>query len=130
MVELRLNGAPADGSSKAIGNLTTSTSVVAYENMKTLAISRRATMLKYQSRLVENAKKVLAIGLYIVGWKEEAETIRLDMMEGVEFGRWKTPKSLRLEIQSPEHMQVYWVTVEFRARLGGLRYALVSVLLV
>lgn len=62
--------------------------------------------------------------LYVVGWRREAETLEIPMMEKLEFARGarNLPQSLRLEIQSDGKLQIYSARVEFRARFTGLRY--------
>ena len=57
-------------------------------------------------------------------WRREAETLRIPMMERIEFPRGKRniPSSLRLELQSHVRMQIYTAVVRFDARFTGLRY--------
>ncbi|KAJ5891993.1 uncharacterized protein N7473_008221 [Penicillium subrubescens] len=86
--------------------------------------SRRPAILTYTSPLVDFARKLVRLPLYVVGWRREAETLEVSMMEKVEFARGSRnrPQSLRLEIQSEKKMQVYSARVEFRARFTGLRW--------
>jgi hypothetical protein len=67
---------------------------------------------------------MVRLPLYVVGWRREAETLEVPMMEKVEFARGakNLPQSLRLEIQSDSKMQIYSARVEFRARFTGLRW--------
>lgn len=76
--------------------------------------------------MIDTASKLSFMPLYVVGWHREKEVVEVPMMEEIEFPRgWRNlPRSLRLEIQSDERMQVYGVEVQFRARLNGLRYGL------
>lgn len=69
--------------------------------------------------------------LYVLGWQREAEGLRINMMERVEFERKKRamPRMLKLEIQSEERMQVYNAVVRFDARFSGLRYVILFILL-
>ncbi|KAF2135408.1 uncharacterized protein K452DRAFT_23003 [Aplosporella prunicola CBS 121167] len=89
-----------------------------------LARSRRPAILTFCSPGVELVHKALEMPWYVVGWRREAETLKVGLMEGVVFERgWRNiPVKLRLELQSVERMQVYGVRVEFEARLRGLRY--------
>lgn len=85
--------------------------------------SRRPAILTYNSPLVDLARRLVRLPLYVVGWCREAETLEVPMMEKVEFARGgrNLPQSLRVEIQSDGKMQIYSARVEFRARFTGLR---------
>jgi hypothetical protein len=89
-----------------------------------LAESRRPAILTYASPLVDTANRFWRLPFYVFGWKREAQTLRVTMMEGVEFtkGKKNVPAALRLEIQSLERMQIYSATVRCDARFKGLRY--------
>lgn len=104
------------------------------EDDNVLARSRRPATLTYYSPLVEYLNKALELPWYVLGWRKEAETLDVRMMEGVEFGkrRGKVPGGLRLEVQShvgPDgetgacggRIHVYGAKVVFRARFRGLR---------
>ncbi|KAK2786872.1 hypothetical protein FQN52_007616 [Onygenales sp. PD_12] len=89
--------------------------------------SRRPAILPYASSLVDTGRRISRMPFYVFGWKREAERLKVVMMERVEFakGRGKggsIPAQLRLEIQSPERMQVYSAVVRFDARFSGLRW--------
>jgi hypothetical protein len=87
--------------------------------------SRRPAILTYTSPLVDLARRLVRLPLYVLGWRREAETLEVSMMEKMEFARGarNRPQSLRLEIHSDRKMQIYSARVEFRARLTGLRWA-------
>jgi len=89
-----------------------------------LANSRRPAILTYASQIVDTANKISRIPLYVIGWWREAENLKINMIEGIEFARgWKNiPGSLRLGIQSQERMQIYTARVRFDARFTGLRW--------
>ena len=89
-----------------------------------LARSRRPAILTYRSAVVEMAHRVARLPWYVVGWRQEAETVEVGLMEGVEFQKgWRNlPASLRLEVASASVLQVYGVKVVFTARFAGLRY--------
>lgn len=74
--------------------------------------------------MVDVARRMARLPLYVVGWRREAETLEVPMMEKLEFARGarNLPQSLRLEIQSDGKLQIYSARVEFRARFTGLRY--------
>lgn len=74
--------------------------------------------------MVDIARKATRLPLYIVGWRRESETLKVPMMEQLEFSKGirNLPQSLRLEIQSDSRFQIYTAHVEFHARLTGLRY--------
>ncbi|WEW55055.1 putative tubulin--tyrosine ligase pby1 [Emydomyces testavorans] len=97
---------------------------IANISSSTIVRSRRPAILTYSSPLVDTARRVSRMPFYVFNWKREAETLRISMMEHVEFlkGKKHFPGSLRLEIQSREHMQVYTATVRFDARFTGLRW--------
>ncbi|KAJ9353570.1 hypothetical protein DTO027B9_5272 [Paecilomyces variotii] len=103
-----------------------SKSIITAANTSTqvLSHSRRPAILTYASSVVDTAHKVSRLPFYVFGWRREAETLEVDMMEQVEFAKgWRNlPASLRLEIQSTERMQVYSAKVKFLARFTGLRW--------
>lgn len=107
-----------------------STSARTDTNTSTSAISRsrRPAILSYASPMIDTASKISLMPLYVTGWHREAETLKVGMMERVEFPRgWRNlPESLRLEIQSEERMQIYSARVQFRARFTGLRYVVMA----
>lgn len=74
--------------------------------------------------MVDTASKISFMPLYVLGWQREAETLRVPMLEKIEFSRgWRNlPASLRLEVHSKEPLQVYSAQIEFHARFTGLRY--------
>jgi Putative adipose-regulatory protein (Seipin) len=90
-----------------------------------LAHSRRPAILTYMSPLLNTVDTIAGAPLLLLGFKKEAEMLDVRMMEGVEFVRgWRNvPKSLRLEVQADEKMQVYSAKVKFVARFAGLRHA-------
>lgn len=85
--------------------------------------SRRPAIMTYASPIVDTASKLTYLPLYLAGWRREAETLGVQMMEQIEFPRgWRNlPENLRIEIHSDEKMQVYNAKVEFRAIFTGLR---------
>lgn len=88
-----------------------------------IAHSRRPAILTYASPMVDTSKKLAFMPFYLAGWRREAETLEVRMMERIEFPRgWRNlPESFRLEIHSDERMQVYNAQVHFKATLTGLR---------
>ncbi|KAI2721646.1 hypothetical protein DTO013E5_788 [Penicillium roqueforti] len=93
-------------------------------NSAPISQARRPAIMTYASPLVDVARRVARMPLYVVGWRRESETLEVPMMEQLEFakGAQNLPQSLRLEIQSYSDMQIYTARVEFRARLTGLRW--------
>ncbi|KAF2473306.1 uncharacterized protein BDR25DRAFT_257657 [Lindgomyces ingoldianus] len=91
-----------------------------------LARSRRPAILTYRSPLTEFTYRAIRLPFYILNFKHEAETIRVRIMEGVEFGKgWQNvPSTLRLELRSTIPLEVYKVSVKFVARLEGLRWVM------
>ncbi|KAI9661126.1 MAG: hypothetical protein M1821_009453 [Bathelium mastoideum] len=93
-----------------------------------LARSSRSAMLTYRSSVVEQAGVVAVLPLYTMGWKTEAETLEVGMMEGIEFRRgWgSVPRAVRIRVRTDEkdggRLQVYGCSVKFVARLKGLRW--------
>lgn len=96
-----------------------------------LSRSRRPAILTYTSPMVDTASKLSLMPLYVLGWHQEAEAVKVQMMEQVEFPRgWRNlPETLRLEIHSDERMQVYSAKVQFTAKFTGLRYDLMMVVM-
>ncbi|KAI9704229.1 MAG: hypothetical protein M1836_007090 [Candelina mexicana] len=129
---------PRTPSNVATGNfmLDLSLSSPTYGNALTvssdvLARSERPAILTYTSPMVDTANRLAQLPWYLLGWRHEAETLEVSMMEGVSFQRgWKNvPGSLRLEIRSEERMQFYNAKVKFVARFSGLRHRIISLLL-
>ncbi|KAF2191190.1 hypothetical protein K469DRAFT_736034 [Zopfia rhizophila CBS 207.26] len=89
-----------------------------------LARSRRPAILTYRSWMPELVYTALRLPLYAIGWTQEAETLEITMMEGVEFEKgWRNvPSTLRLEVRSKAVLEIYKAQVRFVARLEGLRY--------
>ncbi|KAJ5736249.1 uncharacterized protein N7483_001374 [Penicillium malachiteum] len=86
--------------------------------------SRRSAILTYSSPLVDVARRMARLPLYVLGWRREAEFLEVPMMDKLEFARGaqNLPQSLRLEIHSDTKLQIYSARVEFRARFTGLRW--------
>lgn len=126
---------PRTPSNLAVGNFMIDLTLYAPETASVLPTtadsqnkisrSRRPAILTYTSPLVDVARRLVRLPLYVLGWRREAETLEVSMMEKVEFARGtrNRPQSLRLEIQSDRKMQIYSARVEFRARFSGLRWA-------
>ncbi|KAF2086803.1 hypothetical protein K490DRAFT_43655, partial [Saccharata proteae CBS 121410] len=89
-----------------------------------LAQERRPAILTYYSPVVDHLNKGLELPWYMLGWRHEAETLDVPMMESIQFDKgWRNvPQQLRLEIQSIGRMQVYAARIVFTAKLQGLRY--------
>ena len=112
MVDLTLDSPPS--STLLAGNSST----------RVIAHSRRPTILTYASPFVDTATRIWHMPGYVLGLWREAEALEIRMMDRIEFAKgWKNvPSTLRLELQSREHLQVYSTKVEFVARFSGLRY--------
>jgi len=89
-----------------------------------IAHSRRPAILPYRSALLELAYKVTELHWYLLNLRQEAEHLKIVMFEGVEFSKgWRNvPSTLKLEIQSSRHLQIYSAKAVFRARFKGLRW--------
>ena len=103
---------------------------VAGSGAEVLAHESRPAILTYHSQTMEQVHRAAALPLHLVGWREEAESLNVEMMEGVGFSNgWRSvPDVVRLELRSDEKLQVYDVRVEFKAQLRGLRYARIMTL--
>ncbi|KLJ11443.1 hypothetical protein EMPG_09748 [Blastomyces silverae] len=108
--------------STADTNINTNAETSMEENL--IVRSRRPAILTYASPMVDTARRVSKMPLYVLGWQKEAEKLKVNMMGRVEFARKKAamPKMLRLEIHSEERMQVYNAVVRFDAKFSGLRW--------
>ncbi|KAI1977718.1 hypothetical protein LOZ53_002373 [Ophidiomyces ophidiicola] len=93
-------------------------------NSSTIRRSRRPAILPYASPLVDTARRLSRMPLFILNWKREAEVLNVVMMERMEFlkGKKSLPRTVRLEIHSEERMQFYTASVRFDARFTGLRW--------
>ena len=96
------------------------------EKTEVLARSRRPAILTYRSWMTEMVYRGLRLPLYVLGFGSEAETVRVQLMEGVQFEKgWRNvPSTLRLELRSKIPLEVYRVSISFTARLEGLRWAM------
>lgn len=104
-----------------------------------LARSRRPATLTWYSPFVEHVNMAVELPYYLTGWRKEAETLHVMMMEGIEFPkRGNVPGAFSLALQSfmsntmqpgssVGRLQVYGVKVMFRARFKGLRLAIPTV---
>lgn len=91
----------------------------------TILQARKPAIMTYSSSLIDTARRISRMPLYVFNLKREAETLKINMMERVKFSKGKrhVPKSLKLAIQSRERMQFYTASVRFDAKFTGLRYA-------
>jgi hypothetical protein len=125
---------PRTPSNKAAGNFMIDLRLIAPGNIildsimedesKILAKSTRPAILNYKSLPMELVHQGAALPWHLIGWREEAEVLRVSMFEGVEFPKgWRNiPDQIRLELQSDERLQVYSAQIEITARLRNLRY--------
>lgn len=100
-----------------------STTAQSDPTVKVLARSRRPAILTYSSPIIDAASILGGLPWYIMGWKKESETLKVDMFESVEFAKgWRNiPHSINLVIEADEKMQFYSVVIKIVARFGGLR---------
>jgi seipin len=89
-----------------------------------LARSRRPAIIQYRSLPVEYLSRLMELPWYMLGWRSEAETLKVSMWENLQFARgWRNvPSTMRLEIQSSRNMQLYSAKALFKARFTGLRW--------
>ncbi len=89
-----------------------------------LFFSRRPAILTYTSRLISLSERVFALPLYILGLRQESETLHVPMAESQSFSKgWKNiPGYVMIELQAGQAVQVYDVRILFTARFGGLRW--------
>ncbi|OJJ51484.1 hypothetical protein ASPZODRAFT_12305 [Penicilliopsis zonata CBS 506.65] len=101
--------------------LTTEGNIDPHEDIEFITAQRPA-ILTYASPLVDTARQLVQMPLYLLGWRREAETLLVPMLQA-EFvrGRRNRPGRVHLELQSKRHMQIYSATVIFKARFSGLR---------
>lgn len=129
MVELALVGPETAKAATSVGSGIVGTAAKAeVERQEVLAVARRPAMLTWYSEAVENVNKAVVLPWYVLGWRREAETLGVAMMEGVRFERGAKrrsvlPEGLRVEVAAVERMQVYGCRVVFEAKLQGLRWA-------
>jgi seipin len=130
MVEVKMFGPDDAGSTRGLedleGSIETGGHALRQANggRKVLARSRRPAILPYRSWLVEQAFKFTEFHWYLLNFRQESETLRLSVFEGISFPRgWRNvPSSLQLEIQSSTRLQIYAAKALFRARFRGLRW--------
>lgn len=89
-----------------------------------LARAQRSAVLTYRSGIVEMVRWARQLPLYVLGWRREAETLEVAMLEGVVFARgWRgVPRRVRVEVRAATVLQVYEVVVIVEARLEGLKW--------
>jgi seipin len=102
------------------GIMTTSTS----ESAPVLARSRRPAILQYRSLPVEIVHRAMQLPWYLIGVRDERETLTIDVFEKTSFARGinSVPTALKLEVQSAKRMQIYSAKAHFHARFRGLRW--------
>lgn len=85
---------------------------------------KRPATLTYTSPMVDTARRLWRLPLYVLGWKLEAEELKIVMVEQLQFHKSELdiPKVLKLELHNEIPMHVYSATVRFDARFTGLRY--------
>lgn len=86
--------------------------------------SRRPAILEYASPFIHRVKTAATLPWHIFGFKSETEALDIMMMEDVQFSRgWNNmPKTVQLQLQADEKMQVYKAIVRFHAKFTGLRW--------
>lgn len=118
--------APGDKASSALNTIKNGLMSELGQDNTLLAHARRPAILTYYSPPVDLAQKIAQLHWYILGWRQEAETISVDLFEGIEFAKgWRNvPATLRLEVQTARQtrLQIYSARVLFRARFHGLRW--------
>lgn len=119
MLDLRLH-APGTG---AVGAAVME-AVMGDSTPELLAHARRPAIMTYYSPVMEQVHKALQLPWYLLGWRHEAEVLKVDLMEGIEFARgWRSiPATARIELSSDTKLQVYKATLVFTAQFRGLRY--------
>jgi hypothetical protein len=88
-----------------------------------LGYSRRPAILTYESQLIDTTKRLAALPWYLLGWRREAETLKIKMMEDLEFRKgWKNvPSAVRVELQPKGEIEIYDVRLKVEARFKGMR---------
>ncbi|KAF2274150.1 uncharacterized protein EI97DRAFT_435513 [Westerdykella ornata] len=124
MMGLELRGPTAAGGAVKNSRACEEDEGIKAEKPLVLARSRRPAIMTYRSWVTEAAHRLLRLPLYVIGWGHESETVRVAMMENVEFaqGVQNIPSSLRLEVRSSAPLDVYRATVHLEANLEGLRW--------
>ncbi|KAK4190773.1 putative adipose-regulatory protein-domain-containing protein [Podospora australis] len=118
-------GAAAGEQKVGGGDLVTTFSLGGYvRDKKLLGTAARAAIVPYEDALVSAAGRLLFLPWHIFFPRQaEAVTLKIAMAEGLRFERGETlPKSLVLELQAGQGLQVYSAKVVLVAQLRGLRY--------
>jgi seipin len=92
---------------------------------QTLAVSSRPAILTYTSPLITTSLTLLNSPLLITGFKKEAETLLVRVMERFEFpaSRTSRPRWANIEIiPDTNKIQVYSTKLIFVAQFEGVRY--------
>ncbi|KAK4454138.1 putative adipose-regulatory protein-domain-containing protein [Podospora aff. communis PSN243] len=88
-----------------------------------LHVSTRPTRVPYRSPLASKAAALLRLPYYAVWPGSETTTIAVRMADRVTFGRGlPVPKSVLVEIQAGQSLQVYEAAGILTAQLHGVRY--------
>ena len=89
----------------------------------TLAQSARPAILTYTSPLISTSLTVLNAPFLITGFKKEAETLLVPVMERFEFAsaRASRPRYAFVEIVPDSKIQIYSAKLMFVAQFEGVR---------
>jgi len=91
-----------------------------------LFTSRRPSLLTYTSPFIALWERLFYLPLYILGLRQESETLNIRMAESTKFkkGYKNIPSYVFVEIQSgiKQEVQIYDIRVLLTARFGGLRW--------
>ena len=121
MLDVSLLGTTSLLDKTLTGSLTTSQSS---DSAPVLARARRPATLQYRSLPVEIMHRLTQLPWYILGVRDESETLTIAVFERTSFARGSNavPTALKLEVQSAKRMQIYSAKAIFHARFRGLRW--------
>lgn len=96
---------------------------VRFENHTILYSSRRAALIPHLDPIVSHAKRVFFLFYYMLIPSSQAIELVVPLAERVSFSKGSVvPSSAYLELEGGQTIQTYHTTLNFVAKLGGLRW--------
>jgi seipin len=94
-----------------------------FDDKSVLVSSRRATIVPYKDPFISLASRMLFLFYYLFSQDSQVCTLKVPMVEDIKFTSGPLiPKSVYLELQAGQTIQIYDVSITATANLRGLRW--------